>query len=144
MLNYRIYKPPFMFLESISACQKSSWFINSYLRYNWFRNSAIWLVKSLFDLTKLKNFKSTFLFLQFQHARNHADWPCYSWDIANLKVTSATKLFFVIRYNHGHNIYENFWCFTKFSFHHKWNEAWLLVINWYIRVASRVAERLNT
>ena len=25
-----------------------------------------------------------------------------------------------------------------------WNEAWLLVINWYTRVASRIAERLKT
>ena len=25
--------------------------------------------------------------------------------------------------------FENFWYFTKFSFHHKWSEAWLLVIN---------------
>ena len=32
---------------------------------------------------------------------------------------------------------------TKFPFTTKWNEAWLLVINWYIRVASRVAERLK-
>ena len=40
--------------------------------------------------------------------------------------------------------FQNFWCFTKFSFHHKWNEAWLLVINWYIRVASRVAKLLKT
>ena len=26
------------------------------------------------------------------------------------------------------------------SFHHKWKEAWLLVINWYIRVALRTSE----
>ena len=32
----------------------------------------------------------------------------------------------------------------KFSFHHKWNEASLLVISWFIRVSSRVAEWLNT
>ena len=30
----KIYKPPFMFLQFISACQKSSWFMNSYLRYS--------------------------------------------------------------------------------------------------------------
>ena len=24
------------------------------------------------------------------------------------------------------------WWLSKFSFHHKWNEAWLLVINWYL------------
>ena len=39
--------------------------------------------------------------------------------------------------------FENLWCFTKFSFHHKWNEAWLLVINWYVWVSSWVAKRLN-
>ena len=32
----------------------------------------------------------------------------------------------------------------KFIFNHKWNETWLFVINWYIRVASRVAELLKT
>ena len=25
--------------------------------------------------------------------------------------------------------FETFWCFTKFSFHHKWNDARLLLIN---------------
>ena len=25
--------------------------------------------------------------------------------------------------------FEALWCLTKFTFHHKWNEAWLLVIN---------------
>ena len=39
--------------------------------------------------------------------------------------------------------FETFWWLRKFSFHHKWNEAWLLVINWYIRVASWVAQRLK-
>ena len=39
---------------------------------------------------------------------------------------------------------ENFWWLSKFSFHHKWNKAWLLVINWYIRVASGVAICLKT
>ena len=34
---------------------------------------------------------------------------------------------------------------NKFLFHHKWNynEVWLLVINWYIKVASEVAEGLK-
>ena len=36
------------------------------------------------------------------------------------------------------------WEFLMFSFHHKWNEAWLLVINWYIQVASQVASWLKT
>ena len=26
-------------------------------------------------------------------------------------------------------VFWGFWYFTKFSFHHKWNETWLLVIN---------------
>ena len=30
-----------------------------------------------------------------------------------------------------------FLMFTKFSFHHNWNEAWILVTNRYIRVAER-------
>ena len=33
---------------------------------------------------------------------------------------------------------------SKFSFHHKWNKASLLVINWYIRVASPVDAWLKT
>ena len=37
----------------------------------------------------------------------------------------------------------DFWWMSKFSFHHKWNEAWLLLVNWYIRVASQVAENLG-
>ena len=32
---------------------------------------------------------------------------------------------------------------AKLSFHHKWNEHWLSVINWYIRAASGVAQRLT-
>ena len=46
-------------------------------------------------------------------------------------------------YNHVYNIFRLFWWLCKFSFHNKWNEAWLLVINWYIPVTSRVAERLK-
>ena len=37
-----------------------------------------------------------------------------------------------------------FWWLSKFSFHHKWNKVWLLVINWYIWVASWVAKWLKT
>ena len=40
--------------------------------------------------------------------------------------------------------FETFWWFSKFCFHHKWNEEWLLVVSWYIRFASRVAERPKT
>ena len=29
------------------------------------------------------------------------------------------------------------------SFHHKWNKAWLLVTNWFIRVASWVVKQLK-
>ena len=43
--------------------------------------------------------------------------------------------------NHGHNIVRIFDVLANFPFT---NEAWLLVINWYIRVASRVAELLKT
>ena len=38
---------------------------------------------------------------------------------------------------------ETFWWFSNFFFHHKWNEAWLLVVSWYIPVALGVAERLD-
>ena len=45
-------------------------------------------------------------------------------------------------YNHCQNILRKF-CFSKLSFHHKWNEAWLLVINWYVGVTLRAAEQLK-
>ena len=35
-----IHKPSFRFLESISVCQKASWFIKYYLKYSWLKNSA--------------------------------------------------------------------------------------------------------
>ena len=35
-------KPSLMFLESLSAFQKWSWFINHYFKYSRFKNSAIW------------------------------------------------------------------------------------------------------
>ena len=35
-------------------------------------------------------------------------------------------------------------CCYKFSLHHKWNEAQLLVLNMYIQIASRGADRLET
>ena len=37
-----------------------------------------------------------------------------------------------------------FWWLSTFSFHRKWNEAWLLLIKWYKQVASGVAEQLKT
>ena len=40
--------------------------------------------------------------------------------------------------------FENIWCFTNISFRHKWNEAWLLLINWYIRFASPNTECLKS
>ena len=39
-----------------------------------------------------------------------------------------------------------FWDFLmveQIFFHHKWKEAWLLVIKWYIRVTSRITERIT-
>ena len=41
-------------------------------------------------------------------------------------------------------IFSEFLVFTKFSLHHKGDKSRLLVINWYILVASRVAKRLKT
>ena len=46
--------------------------------------------------------------------------------------------------NHALWYFKTFWWLSKFSFHHKWNAAWLLAINWYIRVASRFTEWLKT
>ena len=39
--------------------------------------------------------------------------------------------------------FETFWGLSKFSFHHKWNVVWLLVIDCYIGVTSPVPERLK-
>ena len=40
--------------------------------------------------------------------------------------------------------FDTSWWLRKFSFHHNSNEALLLVINWYIPLASRVAKQLKT
>ena len=66
--------------------------------------------------------------IKFEKFRKLAHW------IKNFKVLQSFSRYF-----------ETFWCFTKFSFHHKWNDAqtWYLW-TWYIRIASRVAERLKT
>ena len=53
-----------------------------------------------------------------------------------LKLTSMLR-----PYNLGHSVLRLF-LFTKFSFHHKWNESWLLVINMIYTIASRVAKQL--
>ena len=39
-----------------------------------------------------------------------------------------------------------FWDFLMWSkfFFHKWNEAWLLLLKWHIRVATRFPDRLKT
>ena len=50
----KIYKLFYKFLKSIFACHKSSWLINSHLRYGWFKNSVIWLDKKIFDPTQRK------------------------------------------------------------------------------------------
>ena len=44
--------------------------------------------------------------------------------------------------NHVHILLRHFDGWANFSFHHKWNEVQLLVINWYLQVASQVAEQL--
>ena len=41
-------------------------------------------------------------------------------------------------------IFWDFWWLSKFSVHHKRNKAWLLLINWYIQVVSRVSEWLKS
>ena len=43
--------------------------------------------------------------------------------------------FLVLTYSSCSRYFQTIWWLLKFSFHHKWNEAWLL-INWYIRVVE--------
>ena len=40
--------------------------------------------------------------------------------------------------------YDTLWCFTKFSFHHKWNDGDYYLETWYIRVSPRVAKLIKT
>ena len=44
--------------------------------------------------------------------------------------------FLVLTYSSCSRYFQTIWWLLKFSFHHKWNEAWLLLINWYIRVVE--------
>ena len=46
--------------------------------------------------------------------------------------------------NHVDDILRVFLWLSKFSFHHKWKEEWLLVINWNIKVTTRSAKWLKT
>ena len=41
------------------------------------------------------------------------------------------------------NISWDFLMVEQIFFHHKWNEAWLLVMNWYMRIALRDVERIK-
>ena len=51
-----------------------------------FKNSAIWLTQSLFDLTELKfSYQLSSPFSLSQHAKNHADWASCSSNIAALR-----------------------------------------------------------
>ena len=121
----KTYKLFYKFLESIFACHKSSWFINSHLRYGWFKNSVIWLGKNILtppkenfqiiflqsvSVTALRLLKSDWLiailtfpkwrfsnhllssFNLSQHARNHSDWPTFSWDMADLGLLKSDSL----------------------------------------------------
>ena len=61
--------------------------------YSWFKHSAIWLVESYFHLPKLKNFKSTFIFLRSFSTCKKSRWLTplflgYSW-FKNLKIWLA-------------------------------------------------------
>ena len=60
----KIYKATFTFLKSVSTCQKLCRLVNSYFRCSWFKNSVIWLAKSIFGLNQLETFKSPFILLQ--------------------------------------------------------------------------------
>ena len=49
-----------------------------------------------------------------------------------------------INYNHVHNNLRLFDGWATSSFHQNWDEAWLLLTNWYIQVASQVPQRPKT
>ena len=81
----------------MSASQKSSRFINSYLRYSWFQNSAIWFSEGLFARTKIKNFKPTFIVLQSISTWRKWHWLTllllrYNW-FKNLKIWLVNSKF---------------------------------------------------
>ena len=62
--------------------------------------------------------------------------PCYAFFISSARVTSLASppdfdgffhsVYFLLQ---SWTYFETIWYFTKFLFYHKWNEAWLLVIN---------------
>ena len=53
---------PYHLQDLLYVCQKLNWLINSYVKYSCFRNSAIWLSYSIFDITQLKIYNATFMF----------------------------------------------------------------------------------
>ena len=65
------------------------------------------------------------------------------WTIFYTKILQNLIIYFfkTIPYTTMLIIFWDSWLLNKFSFHHRWNEAWSFVINWYIRVASRVTEQ---
>lgn len=81
-------KPSFTFLASISV--SNNLIIYVYLRYCWFKNSAVWLAKGIFNPKQCKMFKSTFTFLHLsQHAKDNANLRSCSWEIADLRILKS-------------------------------------------------------
>ena len=81
-------KTSFTFLASISV--SNNLIIYVYLRYCWFKNSAVWLAKGIFNPKQCKMFKSTFTFLHLsQHAKDNANLRSCSWEIADLRILKS-------------------------------------------------------
>ena len=68
------------------------------------------------------------------------NWLLLKIKAGNKDIKSTTKFFKISCSKY----FEIFWWVGKFCFPHKWKEAWLLVIKWFMRIASRVPKRLKT
>ena len=80
----------------------------------------------------IKNRIYSYYFTISQRKKKQFNWWEKLWGLCDL-----------LCYNHVHSILKIF-DGNKSHFYHKWNEAWLLVINWYIQVVSRVAKWFKT
>ena len=72
--------------------QKSSWFINASLKSSWYKNFAIWLAKSIFDLaqSKIYNFSLFFFFFFESISTCHkSSLFILFWDIDDLRILQS-------------------------------------------------------
>ena len=77
----------------ISAYQKSNWFITFCLRYSWFKNYAVWLGESIFNLPKLKFTNHLLHILNlFLSGKNQVDSSIFSWEKADLRILQSDRL----------------------------------------------------